>query len=244
MKLRSTAAAVAIAATATMGLAACGGEEAPKAKDAWNASQETVGKYKSMEIKGSGKSSGKPANVNVKGDVDGDPQTFGGELEGGKMEAVLVGNKAYIKGDSTYWKSLSGGSSATSAMASMMADKWVESPNNDSGSADDTLKSLVKELKDDNNESNKKLLSDKATVTEDKVDGKDAWKIESEDKKVKAWVSKEDTRDVLKVEGWEAKNSSSSSNDQMTTVTFVSHDKDYGIKAPSGAKKMTDLMKG
>lgn len=46
MKLRSTAAAVAIAATATMGLAACGGEEAPKAKDAWNASQESAGKYK------------------------------------------------------------------------------------------------------------------------------------------------------------------------------------------------------
>lgn len=243
MSIRTTTAAVAIAATATMGLAACG-EEAPKAKDAWNASQETAGKYKSMEVKASGKSKGKPANVDIKGDVDGDPQTFGGEMEGGKMEAVIVGSKAYIKGDSAYWKSLSGGSSTTSAMTSMMADKWVESPNNDSGSANDTLKDLVKELKDDSNESNKKLLSDKATVTEDKVDGKDAWKIESEDKKVKAWVSKEDSRDVLKVEGWQGKNSTSSSNDEMTTVTFLSHDKDYGIKAPSGAKKMTDLMKG
>lgn len=34
MKIRSTVAAVAVAATATMGLSACGGKEAPKAKDA------------------------------------------------------------------------------------------------------------------------------------------------------------------------------------------------------------------
>lgn len=243
MKLRSTAAAVAIAATATMGLAACGGEEAPKAKDAWNASQESAGKYKSMEVKASGKSNGKPASFTIKGDVDGDPQTLSGEMEGGKMEAVIVGSKSYIKADSAYWKSAMGNSGASSAMTSMMADKWVESPESNSEDASDTLKDLVKELKDDNNASNKKLLSDKATVTEEKVDGKDAWKIESEDKKVKAWVSKEDSRDVLKVEGWEAK-TSSSSNDEMTTVNFLSHDKDYGIKAPSGAKKMTDLIKG
>ena len=157
--------------------------------------------------------------------------------------AVIEGSKSYIKADSAYWKSAMGNSGASSAMTSMMADKWVESPESNSEDASDTLKDLVKELKDDNNESNKKLLSDKATVTEEKVDGKDAWKIESEDKKVKAWVSKEDSRDVLKVEGWEAK-TSSSSNDEMTTVNFLSHDKDYGIKAPSGAKKMTDLIKG
>lgn len=242
MTLRSTAAAVAIAATATMGLAACG-QEAPKAKDAWNKAQDTAGAYKSMEVKASGKSKGKPANFAIKGDVDGDPQSLSGEMEGGKMDAVMVGDKAYIKADSAYWKTAMGSSATTSAMTSLMADKWIESPQSGSSSSNDTLKDLVKELKDDNNASNKKLLSDKATVTDEKVDGRDAWKIESEDKKVKAWVSKEDSRDVLKVEGWEAK-TSSSSNDEMTTVNFLSHDKDYGIKAPSGAKKMTDLIKG
>ena len=55
--------AAAGAAVMILGLAACGGEEAPKAKDAWNASQESAGKYKSMDVKASGKSNGKPAST-------------------------------------------------------------------------------------------------------------------------------------------------------------------------------------
>lgn len=31
-------------------------------------------------------------------------------------------------------------------------------------------------------------------------------------------------------------------NDSMNAMTFVSHDKDYGIKAPSGAKSLTDVL--
>lgn len=194
-----------------------------------------------MDIKASGKSNGKPADISVKGDVDGEPQTIGGTMDGGKMEGVLVGGKTYIKADEAYWKSLdSSGSSAS--MAAKAADKWLEIPQSSSTKSSDTLKDLVDEIKDDSADSNKKLLSDKATVTSDSVDGKDAWKIESEDKKARAWVSQEDSGDLLKLEGWQGK--SSSGSEALSTINFLSHDQNYGIKAPSGAKGMTDILKG
>lgn len=255
---RTTAAAIALAATATMGMTACGGSDspkakesskasetskaqpAPKAKDAFNKAQDAVAKYKSMEISASGKSAGKPANLSAKGELDGDPQSFDATMEGGKIQAVVTGGKNYVKGDSAYWKQVMG-SEGSPQMASKMADKWLESPEKTT-SKDNILKELVDELKDDNSASNKKLLSDKATVTEESVNGKNAWKITSEDKKTMAWVSQEASGDLLKIEGWEGK--SSSTKDALTGMTFPSHDKDYGIKAPAGAKSVTDLMKG
>lgn len=244
-KLRTSAIVLVLAAGTAAGVTGCSSKEAPKAKAAWNKAQDTAGAYKSLELKGEGTSDGKPATMTAKGDVNGGKLEMSGKIGDGTMDLITVDSKNYMKANKAFFTQTSSGSPAASN-TDKIADKWLEMPAD--GSSNTGFKKLIDNIKNDSSEPNKKLLSDKATVSEDKVDGKDAWKIQSEDKKVTAWVSQEDRRDILKTEGFDSASvastsgSSAKSDESMKTVTFLSHDKDYGIKAPSGATSITDAM--
>ena len=243
-KFRTSAIALALAAGTAVGATACSSKEAPKAKDAWNKAQDTAGTYKSLELKGEGTSGGKPALMTAKGDVNGGKLELSGKIGDGTMDLITVDSKNYMKANKAFFTQ-SSSSSSSASNTDKMADKWLEMPAD--AQSNTGFKELIDSLKNDSSEPNKKLLSDKATVSEDKVDGKDAWKIQSEDKAVNAWVSQDESRDILKTEGFDsavssAKDSSAKSDETMKTVTFLSHDRDYGIKAPSGATSITDAM--
>lgn len=244
--LRTTAATLALAVGATAGLAACSSDEkkkeAPKAKDAWNASQDTLGKYKTLEMHLTQKSGSKSVDVTEKGNVTGPPFSLTLNSDGMKAESIGIGKRTYVKGNSAYWtNAMQQQSGATSP--TKVADKWVYADSETAPTGD--FPSLIKGLRDDSDDTSKKLLSDKATVTEDKAEGKDAWKITSEDKKTTAWVSQDDARDLIKLVSARtstasasptATGSSSAAGEAMTaTYVISSHDKDYGVKAPSGA---------
>lgn len=237
---RRSAVAAALAISAAVGVSACSGSDdkpAPKAKDAWSKAQDTAGTYKSMEIKGEGKDDGKPTTMTMKGAVSGDPIQIDGEADGAQVHLVSVGKKNYIKADAAFWSKSSG---MPKDMASKFADKWVVEPKKDSAnSTNKGFADAVKEIRDDSSTANKKLLSDKAVVTADKVGDQDAWKITSEDKKVTVWLAQNDSYDILKSVGL-----SNESADDMHTTTYISHDKDYGIKTPGGAKSAEELAKG
>lgn len=237
--LRTTATAVAFTAALAAGLTACGGDDkkAPSAKDAWSKAQDTAGTYKSLEVKATGKTDGKDSNMTVKGAVDDSKTQLDGTMGGPKVSIITLDKKSWIKADEAYWKQTMGSTNA--AMASKAANIWLEVPESTSSSDSDTLSSLVKELRDDSKDTNKRLLSDKSTVSEDTVDGTQAWKITTEDEKTHAWVSQDDAHDVLKLDGAAEKGKE---NDAMNAMTFVSHDKDYGIKAPSSAKSVMDVF--
>ena len=182
-KLRTSALALVLAAGTAAGVTGCSSKEAPKAKDAWNKAQDTAGAYKSLELKGEGTSDGKPATMTAKGDVKGGKLEMSGKIGDGTMDLITVDSKNYMKANKAFFTQTSSGSPAASN-TDKIADKWLEMPAD--GSSNTGFKELIDNIKNDSSEPNKKLLSDKATVSEDKVDGKDAWKIQSEDKKVTA----------------------------------------------------------
>lgn len=241
-KLRTTAIALVLAATTAAGVTGCSGSDkkAPTAKDAWNTAQDTLGTYKSLKMTAKGTDDGKPLEMSVEGTVDGKTQHITGKQGSGSFEMITVGGKTYMKANSAYYDQSSGTSSTDTdkAMGKAMADKWVEIPSSTTSELALT-QSFIKDMRDDSDDDSKKLLSDKATVTDDSVDGKDAWKITSEDKKLSVWVSQDDKRDLLKASGMEG-----SKKDSMSEVTFGDANKSFDIKAPSGAKSITDLMGG
>lgn len=251
-KFSSRVAAVAVAGALTLGMSGCSmfGKDAPKAADAWNKTQDRFGQYKSLKMTAKGTQDGKAITAEAFGDVEGKSSQMDISMDGAKATLLTAGGKHYMKGDKAYYDKLvkeGSSSSSSDTMSSMydkMADKWIETGKASSDSS--FFKDMKKDIQDDSDEVNKKLLSDKATVEEDSVDGKDAWKITSEDKKAIAWVSADDKYDLLKLSGVDFSSSSGtdSSKSKLNEATFSDVDKDFGIKAPSDAKSMTDLIFG
>lgn len=245
MKNTRKACAVATAALGlSFGLSACG-DDAPAAKDAWNKTQDRVGTYKTVKISANGTTDGKKISAKVFGEVNGKSNQMDIAQDGAKASLLTVNGKQYMKADKAYYNSLSkgsAGSSGASSMYSKLADKWIETGK---ASGDSFFTDMKKDIQDDSNATVKKFLSDKATVTEDKVDGKDAWKITSEDKKATAWVSKDDNYDLLKLSGAEFNSKQTGSDkSKLDEVKFSDYNKDFNIKAPSDAKSMTELLMG
>lgn len=239
--IKKSSAALAVAATMTMGLTACG-KDAPPAKDAWNKAQDKLGTYKSMAVSADGTDDkNKKTAMTINGTVDGKSTDMTMKGDTGSAEIRVIGDKTYMKGDKGFWSSTSGGTDAT---AEKMVDKWVEMPSSQSKTTDSPFKEMIKEFQDDNSDFNKKMLSDKATVESDSVNGKGAWKITSEDKKSIAWVSDDDKFDLLKIQGDNVSKSTSGSSGKLSQVTINNHDQEVKVEKPADAKSLTDLMLG
>lgn len=202
----------------------------PAAKDVWNKTQDTLGTYKSLDLKFDGEFN-KMTDMDVKGDVDGEPQQITGTTQGSKIGYLSTGGKTYIKADSAFWTKEG---HLPASMTSQVADKWFVSPSSGS-SMKGVLSGMIASLRNDTE--SKDLLDGKATITSDTLDGKDVWKLTGSDKKASAWVSKDERHDLLKVEG---PNTMGPAGTRMS-MTIVSHDKDYGLTAPADAKSMQDL---
>ena len=236
---RATA-TIALALASALGLSGCGllGKEAPKAADAWNKSQDAMGKYKSMNIHAEGVDNSKPIALDLDGTVDG-KQAKAKVKQGAEVaEYILTNDKTYMKANDKMLASQFG----TSSVTSKMADKWVEVPKSaSSANTNDVLKDLVKGYQDDSSDFSKKMSSAKATVTEDKVNGQDAWKIVSEDKKATVWLAQNETYDLLKAEGEKVGGSNTS---KMNKLELRDHDKPVNAQAPAGAKDLAELAFG
>ena len=241
--IRRSSALATTALALTVGLTACG-QSAPAAKEAWNKAQDRVGTYKSLTISGKGKDKGKPVDLAVEGTTDDKKLSMKGTMNGGHVEILKLDNTMYMKADEAYLKSSgSGDGSINQSTIDKMKDTWIEMPSSTMSSQDKVLRDFVEQTRDDNRPGNKTLLSDKATVTEDKVNGKDAWKIVGEDKKTTVWVSADDKFDFLKARNYNTETKVSSS-EELTEYTVSNPNKEFSTGAPQGAKSLMDLMLG
>lgn len=145
-KIRGTTLAVGIGAAAALVLAGCGGSsdngEAKKsgpqvAADA-AAALKAAGAF---HVVGTMTQDGKPSNIDLQiqnNDVSGTMT-----LDGAKVELVVLGGKAYIKGDSKFWTS----NNVPSQTAALLNGRWVAAPASAASDlADLSANGLAKEL--------------------------------------------------------------------------------------------------
>ena len=123
------------------------------------------------------------------------------------------------------------------------ADKWMDAGKGKPETLD-YLKDFKTHIQKDSVPLSKNFLSGHATVSEDSVDGKPAWKITSADKKFNAWVTRNNNYDLLKLTGNGLGNAldpkAGSDHKSDDEVTFSDINKDFGIKKPTGSE-LADL---
>ena len=217
-------------------------QEPPKASEVWSKTQDRLKSYTSLTMTMAGTSAGKKMQVDVSGDTAGTKQRMDVDQDGAKSTVLTVDNKKYVKSNKKLIEETAKGQgSANSAMVSKMADKWLET--GPATPSDFVLKKLQDDLTDPQDKDTKKLSANTAKVTSDTVNGKDAWKITSDQKKAIAWVSADGKYDLLKLSGSRLSESGGSSKDKIDEVTFSDYNKNFDIKKPADAKRPEDLMR-
>ncbi|MGW7271362.1 hypothetical protein ACWGH5_12640 [Streptomyces sp. NPDC054864] len=222
------AAAVACAA-AFVGITGCSSEEkdpfdgmsADKiAKKASDASKDAG----SFRVSGEGKQDAETVEVDFSVAKSGDCKGKVGGGAAGTAELLVSGDTQYMKGDEAYWKKAMGGSGKAAALK----DKWVKTPNGETGGVcDPDAMFQSKDLKDMKREKDSEVDGEKAAVLTKSKSGK----------KTTFYVAAEGKPYFLKVV--------TSGKEDPGTMNFSDYGKPVAVKAPApgDVMDMEELMK-
>lgn len=206
----------------------------PTAKEAFSKTQDRIAQYTSLTYKGKGTIDKVPATTTVSGDLDGEPMraVITTPTEG-VLELRRLSSDMYIHGDEKYWTKVI---QATKRKAdpNTLSKKWFESDASkfDKKDLNDLqIDDLLDHVTDDNRDQSRSLLSDRATITKEKLNGKDAYKIVGDDHKTTVWTTTDGKYDLLKLSGLP-------STVNYSEITFSDWNKSFHIAAPSGAEDL------
>jgi len=217
-------------APGTASMSASAPAEQPSAKDVWSRTQQSVCGYTSLSLTGTDSADGSGPRATFLGELDGEPSEMSYEGdEVGHVTMRRISHDVYLKGDRTYWDSVDKDDPSLQG-SSPPANRWIKVPESAFGQkdlSDLSAKSYI-EAMGDTTDAKWGHLGD-GTLTPETLDGRPAYKIVSADGDTRAWVTTDDTHDLLKVVDEAA------GTDDLGTATFSRWNEKIAVPRPVGA---------